>query len=63
MKDTAAASGAVRLARISIYDRVAGALLNDVLYGRADIPAIAVAQLVDERSTSGRSAPLSGFEK
>lgn len=50
-------------ARISIYDRVAGALLNDVLYGRADIPAIAVAQLVDERSTSGRSAPLSGFEK
>lgn len=52
MKDAAAAGGQVRLARVSIYDHVDGVALNDVLYGRARVPASAVAEFVNYRSTS-----------
>ncbi|APZ34955.1 hypothetical protein BOH66_12415 [Microbacterium aurum] len=37
MKDFAASVGVVRLARISIYDRVNGATVDDVLYGRVAV--------------------------
>lgn len=50
MKDAAAAWGPVRLARVSIYDRVDGVALNDVLYGRVAVPPRAVASLVESRT-------------
>jgi len=37
MKDLAASVGVVRLARISIYDRVDGARVDDILYGRTTV--------------------------
>jgi hypothetical protein len=55
MKDAAAAAGQVSLARVSIYDRVEGHTLNDVLYGRAHVSAAAIGELVARR-TAGRSS-------
>lgn len=49
MKDVAAATGAVRLARISIYDEVAGAALGDILYGKRKVPAEEVREAVEGR--------------
>lgn len=49
MKDMSAASGDVRLARISIYDSVDGIALNDVLYLNARVPVESVAALVTSR--------------
>ncbi|RXZ51930.1 hypothetical protein ESO86_00190 [Agromyces binzhouensis] len=49
MKDAAAATGIVRLARVSIYDEVGGIRLDDILYRKADVPAETVAALVSER--------------
>ena len=51
MKDAAAATGQVRLARVSIYDRVEGHALNDVLYGRVEVPAEAIGRLVEMRTS------------
>lgn len=50
MKDAMAATGEIRLARVSIYDRVAGHTLNDVLYGRAEVSAESIEALVTERT-------------
>lgn len=50
MKDAMAATGEIRLARVSIYDRVAGHTLNDVLYGRAEVPAESIEALVTGRT-------------
>lgn len=49
MKDAAAASGQVRLARVSIYDEVDGVRLDDVLYRKVDVPPDTVAKLVMSR--------------
>lgn len=49
MKDVAAATRRVRLARVSIYDEVDGIRLDDILYRRASAPAEKVAALVSER--------------
>ena len=51
MKDAAAATGQVNLARVSIYDLVDGQVLNDVLYGRVRVDAGAVEDLVVRRTT------------
>lgn len=50
MKDAAAAAGQVRLARVSIYDSVDGVALNDVFYGRVQVPAKSLAEFVDRRT-------------
>ncbi|MFT4164673.1 MAG: hypothetical protein QM650_05480 [Microlunatus sp.] len=63
MKDAAAASGVVRLARLSIYDRVAGVRLNDVLYGRAEVPMVALAEFVIQRSSIGPACAPGPDEK
>lgn len=49
MKDTAAATGAVRLARISIYDTVDGVRLDDILYGKRTVMPAAVRQIIEAR--------------
>lgn len=49
MKDVAAASGAVRLARISIYDLVAGVTLGDILKGKRTASPAAVREAVETR--------------
>lgn len=49
MKDIAAATGAVRLARISIYDTVGEATLGDVLNGKRQVAPEAVRQAVESR--------------
>lgn len=49
MKDAAAATRRVRLARVSIYDEVDGIRLDDILYRKAAAPAESVAALVIER--------------
>jgi hypothetical protein len=49
MKDIAAAHGCVRLSRVSIYDRIDGVLLDDVLYKRAELPPESVAAFVCAR--------------
>ena len=55
MRDAVAASGAVRLARLSVYDDVGGVTLNEVLEGDAEIDPDALRDLLDRR-TSGVSA-------
>lgn len=49
MKDMSAASGDVRLARVSIYDRIDGFALDDILYRKARVPVESVAALVTSR--------------
>ena len=49
MKDIAASTGAVRLARISIYDRVGKVTLGDVLNGKRAVSADAVREAVEAR--------------
>lgn len=49
MKDLAAATGAVRLARISIYDCVDGVKLGDILNGKRTAPAEAVRHAIELR--------------
>lgn len=49
MKDAAAASGSVQLARIATVDIVAGVRLGDVLEGRAEVDPGVVAELVRQR--------------
>lgn len=63
MKDATAALGAVRLARLSIYDRIAGVRLNDVLYGRANVSPTDLAEFVDQRSMTGQIPFLRRDEK
>lgn len=53
MKDVAAATGVVRLARISIYDLVDGVALGDVLRGKRTVPAEAVRLAVEARAYPG----------
>lgn len=49
MKDVAAATGSVRLARISIYDWVDGVKLGDILNGKRTAPAEAVRRAIESR--------------
>jgi hypothetical protein len=49
MKDIFAATGEVRLARVSIYDSIDGIALDDILYRKARVPAEWVAALVTAR--------------
>ena len=49
MKDISAATGDVRLARVSIYDSIEGIALDDILYRKARVPADSVAALVTAR--------------
>ncbi|MGN7966652.1 DUF7255 family protein [Microbacterium sp. 22179] len=49
MKDASAASGQVRLSRISIYDTIDGVRLDHVLYGRARLSAERVVEHVLSR--------------
>lgn len=50
MKDASAAAGLVRLARISIYDRIDEVLVNDILYGRAQVEPTAIKAFFDSRT-------------
>lgn len=52
MKDAAAASGSVRLARVSVYDHVAGVRVEDFLRGRARLAPDALREFVDGRTSS-----------
>ena len=52
MKDASAAVGAVRLARLSIFDLVEGHSLNDVLYGRVAVDPQSIAELLEQRTSS-----------
>lgn len=54
MKDAAAVSGVVRLARISVYDSVVGVQLEDLLRGRRELPPESLAGFVLSRSARGR---------
>jgi hypothetical protein len=55
MKDTAPAVGmGLAVARVSIYDNVAGVLLDDVLKERAEVSAGDVRRLVAERTALSR---------
>lgn len=49
MKDVAAATGSVRLARISIYDWVEGVTLGDILNGMRSVPPEAVRRAIESR--------------
>lgn len=49
MKDVAAATGTVRLARIAIYDEVDGVTLGDILYGKRTASPKSVRQAVEAR--------------
>jgi hypothetical protein len=49
IKDISAATGEVRLARVSIYDSIDGIALDDILYRKARVPAESVAALVTAR--------------
>lgn len=62
MKDAAAASGQAHLSRVSIYDRVDGVQLDDVLYRRAHLPADRIAEFVLSRAVTGgaTTADLAG---
>ena len=50
MKDLAAASGVVPLVRVSIYDVVAGASVNDILCGKASVSAGDLRSLLEART-------------
>lgn len=50
MKDLAASVGVMRLARISIYDRVDGAVVDEVLYGRAAVNPLALRISLEARA-------------
>jgi hypothetical protein len=52
MKDELAASGGVRLARLSVHDTVGGATLDSVLNGRADMELDSIAELLQRRTSS-----------
>ncbi|WP_267424861.1 MULTISPECIES: DUF7255 family protein [unclassified Curtobacterium] len=52
MKDAVAAAGAVRLARLSIYDHIDGVLLEDFLRGRVPIVPDRLRALVSSRTHS-----------
>lgn len=56
MKDLAAAAGVVRLSRVSIYDRVGGVALGDILYGRVEADPESIRAHVEGRA-HGQSAP------
>lgn len=50
MKDLAATAGVVRLARISIYDQVGDATVDDILYGRAEVDPAQLREFVESRT-------------
>ncbi|WIB01263.1 hypothetical protein [Curtobacterium sp. MCBA15_012] len=52
VKDAAAATGVVRLARLSIYDHVEGVRLEDFLRGLAVVTAEALYSFVAARSSA-----------
>lgn len=52
MKDAAAASGMVRLSRISVYDTVDGVQIEDALRGRVSIAPDAFRSFIELRMTS-----------
>jgi hypothetical protein len=54
MRDAAAATGAVRLARLSVHDDLGGVTLNDVLEGKAEADLGALLDLIDRRTTARR---------
>jgi hypothetical protein len=62
MKDAAAASGQVNLARVSIYDQVEGIRLDDVLYRRAHLPADRVAEFVLSRAAVSGASTADSLE-
>jgi len=53
MRDALAASGAVRLSRVAVWDAVDDVTLGAVLDGRADVPLEAIAELVELRASGG----------
>lgn len=53
MKDIAAATRRVRLARVSIYDEIHGIRMDDILYRKASAPAETVAALIFDRASQG----------
>ena len=50
MKDLAAVAGVVRLSRVSIFDRVGGVALGDILYGKAKADPEGIRAYVESRS-------------
>ncbi|WP_022908562.1 DUF7255 family protein [Curtobacterium sp. B18] len=50
MKDVAAAAGAIRLSRVSVYDVIDGVRLEDLLRGRAVVPPSVVRTFVESRA-------------
>lgn len=51
MRDAVAASGAIRLTRVAVWDDLGGATLGSVLDGRAPADLEALAELLEERAT------------
>lgn len=51
MRDTLAAAGEVRLARVAVWDEVGDTTLARVLDGRADVDHDALAELLDRRTS------------
>jgi hypothetical protein len=54
VKDAAAVAGVVRLARISVYDSVAGVQIEDLLRGRSEVPPESLAGFVESRVVGSR---------
>ncbi|MGZ0711317.1 DUF7255 family protein (plasmid) [Coraliomargarita sp. W4R53] len=59
MKDIAASTGVLQLARISIYDQIDDKTVDDILYGRAKTEPEQVRMFIEDRAY-GRSARTSG---
>jgi hypothetical protein len=55
MRDAVAATGGVRLARLSVYDDLGGVTLNEVLEDGAEFDHDLLRALLDSRTTGGRS--------
>ncbi|MFG6477012.1 hypothetical protein ACFXP7_11570 [Microbacterium sp. P06] len=56
MRDAVAASGGVRLARLSVHDDLGGVTLNDVLEDAAEFDDDALRDLLDRRTSGTRAA-------
>lgn len=55
MRDAVAATGAVRLARLSVYDVLGGVTLNEVLEDDVDFDPDALRALLERRTTGARA--------
>lgn len=58
MRDTAAATGAVRLARLSVYDDLGGVTLNEVLEAGAEFDTARLLELLHRRTTGVRATTV-----